>query len=146
MNRAVKNKALLIKVESKHLNNILNGKKIFELKTWHPDDFIGWTYICSDNMIVARFWFDNQLFLEFNESVKDYIYGERTLRTNALFLEKLCMTHKDLLEFGKGESIFAWRIGKLEIFDKPKNLKSFKTIDGLAIAEISDEELFIEVK
>lgn len=39
------NKELLIPIKPEHLVNILNGKKILELRTWIPKDYKGWVNI-----------------------------------------------------------------------------------------------------
>lgn len=43
-------------------------------------------------------------------------------------LEKTCLTHNDIENYGKGKRLYGWRITDLKIYDKPKELNEFKTV------------------
>lgn len=42
-------------------------------------------------------------------------------------LKEMCLTNKDLIEYGKGRPLYGWHISDLKIYDKPKELSEFKT-------------------
>ena len=41
-------------------------------------------------------------------------------------LPKTCLSHKDLEGYGKGKTLYGWRIADLKIYDKPKELGDFR--------------------
>lgn len=43
--------------------------------------------------------------------------------------DKACMTLKEAVDYGKGKKLYAWHISDLKIYDKPKELSEFYTID-----------------
>lgn len=40
-------------------------------------------------------------------------------------LKEMCLTNKDLIEYGKGRPLYGWHISDLKIYDKPKELREF---------------------
>ena len=40
-------------------------------------------------------------------------------------LKEMCLTNKDLIEYGKGKTLYGWHISDLKIYDKPKELSEF---------------------
>lgn len=43
--------------------------------------------------------------------------------------DKACMTLKEAVNYGKGKKLYGWHISDLKIYDKPKELSEFYTID-----------------
>lgn len=43
-------------------------------------------------------------------------------------LEKTCLEYKDLENYGKSKTLYGWHISDLKIYDKPKELRAFRTI------------------
>ena len=43
--------------------------------------------------------------------------------------DKACMTLKEVVDYAKGKKLYAWHISDLKIYDKPKELREFYTID-----------------
>ena len=41
-------------------------------------------------------------------------------------LKEMCLTNKDLIEYGKGRPLYGWYISDLKIYDKPKELSEFR--------------------
>lgn len=41
-------------------------------------------------------------------------------------LKEMCLTNKDLIEYGKGRPLYGWHISDLNIYDKPKELSKFR--------------------
>ena len=148
------NKELMISIQPQHAINILNGKKTLELRTWIPKGYVGWVYvyiakkkpyishICEvrvgvdevcyyetfdiphfgdvdlNGKVAFRFWFD-----EYEEVlVQHHIDSEQIERV----IKQACIEHDDLDNYvGNRETIYAWHIKHLEIFDKPMELKNF---------------------
>lgn len=140
-------KALLLSINPEHALNILNGKKTLELRKRVPKDFVGWVYVyvtkggkrlayekqpkrpyyilsnskgvhSANGTIPFRFWFD-----EHEEVlVQHHIDGEQIERV----LKQACIEHDDLDNYvGNKETIYAWHIKNLEVFDKPMMLNEF---------------------
>lgn len=40
-------------------------------------------------------------------------------------LKEMCLTNKDLIEYGKGRPLYGWHISDLKTYDKPKELSEF---------------------
>ena len=43
--------------------------------------------------------------------------------------EKACLSQKEILNYSKGKTLYAWHISDLKIYDKPKELNNFKKPD-----------------
>lgn len=41
-------------------------------------------------------------------------------------LKEMCLTNKDLIEYGKGRPLYGWHISDLKIYDEPKELRKFR--------------------
>lgn len=82
--------------------------------------------------VVARFWFDEYYtYHHYNHGVG--LYNDDA-EYNVMYddLDKLCLEYREIENYGKGKTLYAWHIKKLEIFDEPKQLSDFyKRIDGL---------------
>ena len=137
--------SILLSVRPEHVFNILNDTKTLELRKTIPHDFKGWVYVyvtmgkpyltdydqskmiineqyhkehALNGKVVARFWFD-----EYEELLtQHHIDGQQIDR----ILKDGCIEYDDLYDYvGDKETIYAWHIKKLEIFDKPMELKDF---------------------
>lgn len=150
------NKELLISIHPQHAVNILNGKKTLELRTWIPKDYVGWvnvyitkskpyikwnsTYsmngIIQDEWIfsnekassingkvIFRFWFDEYATYEYHGNKYGYYVNNETLK-------EIIITERDFYNYGKGKTLYAWHIKKLEVFDEPKSLSDFYVLYG----------------
>lgn len=145
-------KVLILSVRPQHAYNILNGEKTLELRKSVPKGFKGWVYVYVTKairdykqsyyyqpkgkeeifrlhgIIPCRFWFDEYddiVYTIKNEYVgcngkelSDWAIG-------SFYLDKLQLTYKDILYYGKGKDLYAWHIKNLEIFDKPMQLSDF---------------------
>lgn len=121
------------KTKYHHLYNLTeynNGKTLFAI-THHnkyslvPDNFL-------NRKVVARFWFDE--YEEYNdysgctnnengyECENEYMYHLCELPNK---IKELCLTCDEIETYGNGETLYAWHIKQLEIFDKPKELSEF---------------------
>jgi hypothetical protein len=53
-------------------------------------------------------------------------------------LEKTCLTYDKLLEYGKGKPLYGWYISDLKIYDKPKELREFRTPKNCGECSVDD--------
>lgn len=145
-------KAILMSIRPEWVVKILNGEKTIEIRKKFPKDYVGWVYIyCTKNSflfqtrngkwvskgdhfyesynpihyegkVVARFWvdkvgnFSKEIFGTYEEP---FTYDQDDL------LKKSCLTEKELDIYLQGKNGKAIHITKLEIFDKPKEIKEF---------------------
>lgn len=148
-------KSILMSIKPEWAEKILNGEKTIELRKRFPKDYKGWVYIyCTkakpyltkiygeccltkytcikslsgnvellNGKVVARFWCDTVgeiTIMEDGTKDNDYIvpfwfFGKNT-----------CMSLEETNKYrSQSHSLFAIRISKLEIFNKPKELYQF---------------------
>ena len=77
--------------------------------------------------VVARFWFDEYIAYKYYADDNTY-FAKRPedFGWNAEeVLKRLCLTRDEFKDYGKGKDLYAWHIKKLDIFDKPMELKDF---------------------
>lgn len=55
-----------------------------------------------------------------------YPYGLRGFELSNKVLKNMCLSNKDLNEYGKLDRVYGWHISQLKIYDKPKELREFK--------------------
>lgn len=44
-------------------------------------------------------------------------------------LKAMCLSYGEVMDYGKGKTLYGWHISDLKIYDKPKELSEFYTID-----------------
>lgn len=144
-------KAILMSIRPQWVVKILNGEKTIEVRKHFPKDYVGWVYIyCTKNKtttinletllfgnpknaisnrkVVARFWCDKVEEIKWDyDSPALSKYITQDLDEWELGI-KSCLTGERLIDYlGKENSGYAIHITKLEPFDKPKEIKEFKT-------------------
>ncbi len=91
-------------------------------------------YTDFNGKVVARFWFDEYDKYPHEEEIPDGYEnydGEWVDQSTYCYsvddddLGKMCLSWEELEKYGKGKTLYAWHIKKLEVFDKPKELKDF---------------------
>ena len=148
-------KAILLSIRPEHALNILNGKKTLELRKRVPKDFVGWVYVYvtkaikdykqsyyyqpkgKENIfrlhgtIPFRFWLGSIYKLVKHDYVEAYHKPDRYEPDVGFnwILDNACLTDDELWNYGKGKTLYAWHIKKLEIFDKPMQLREFRKKD-----------------
>lgn len=65
------------------------------------------------------------------DKVDKYTFSsyEAEYRVNHIEQEMMCLNHPDLIRYGGGKTLYGWHISDLKIYDKPKELSEFYTID-----------------
>ncbi len=101
--------------------------EFFEMRNDYEETYIGEVL---NGKVVARFWFDEYdgyddiIYIE-----NEYVWCHGITLSNGLvdlfYLNKLKLSHEQMLDYGKGKDLYAWHIKNLEIFDKPKELREF---------------------
>jgi hypothetical protein len=92
--------------------------------------------------VVAKIWFDRVETIGYGEMVipngyedfdgnwvdRSVSYGNQYFITNEL-IEQACLTYEELLDYGKGKTLYAHHISKVEIIE-PKEIGEFNKCDG----------------
>lgn len=87
-----------------------------------------------------KFWADGDEYQGLNgrvigeficDKVDEYTFSsyEAEYRVNHIEQEMMFLNHPDLIRYGKGKTLYGWHISDLKIYDKPKELSEFYTID-----------------
>ena len=135
-------KSILMSIKPQWVAKILNGEKTIEIRKKFPKDYVGWVYIyCTKDkkyanlinrggfltgMVVARFWCNKAEQIE-PHIIKWEMKHETNNTSQDELLKQACLNIVELLNYCGGVG-YAIHITKLEIFDKPKELKEFKHI------------------
>ena len=152
--------AILLSITSPWCVRILNKEKQYEIRRKFPRDFVGWVYIyctkekpyikkyhvnnkntetvvfaesntfddnsCINGKVVARFWCNKVHIIKPN--ITDHTYWANN---------GTGMTFEDFVYSCDGKELHALPITKLQIFEKPKELKEFYTYkDKLIYSDI----------
>ena len=75
--------------------------------------------------IPFRFWFDEHEIIEWWMSDVECPLNDEENVIIGNYLKKSYLTKTELNAYGKGKPLYAWLIKRLEIFDKPMELKDF---------------------
>jgi len=113
-----------------------NEYKLLNIKNLTIFHDIGMWEFYNDDIIISgkvafRFWFDEYSLLHYDKTdIGNYWYVINNITTyiprNIDWLyDELCLSGKQVIDYGKGKDLYAWHIDKLEIFDKPKDLSEF---------------------
>ena len=158
-------KAILLSIKPKWVAKILNGEKTIEVRKKFPKDYVGWVYLycsksgddlhrnCADiwwledkdfkrkrkklgevaaeifnGKVVARFWCDNVREIKFDDKK---VQRQACLTEDELF-DYLFINEPYHEDMHKGYGI---NITELEIFDRPKELSEFHTVDKYGIPQ-----------
>ena len=74
------------------------------------------------------------------EFVCDYILRHCEMSNADIAEEQGCVLREDILKYSNGKEVFGWHISDLVIYDKPKELSEFYTIDNEAIKKCEHRE------
>ena len=137
-------KAIMISIKPQWVAKILNGEKTIEIRKKFPKDYVGWVYIyctkdkkygymyngqsISQGVVVARFWCDEIEYIE-DGDFKNFNYISYCLDSFRNTISAFsCLSIEQINAYLKGKDGYAIHIGKLEIFDKPKELSEFNAL------------------
>jgi len=107
-----------------------NKYKLLDRKNLTIFHNIGMWEFYNDDIIISgkvafRFWFDKYFRFDYCEHDKDYTYANVKLQYMVKAHENMRLSYQEIIEYGKGKTLYALDIKQLEIFDKPKDLTQF---------------------
>lgn len=147
-------KSVLLSTRPKWCERIASGKKTFEVRKTTPkcevpfkvfiyqtksrDTAIYKRYKVDDmrsGKVIGEFICDKVEKWEYD--FDEMVFGEGGmllgLRKSYIILtddlRMTCLSFNELSKYGKGKTLYGWHISQLKIYDKPKELREFYTID-----------------
>jgi predicted transcriptional regulator len=147
-------KTIVLSVQPKWLEKILNGEKTVEIRKTYPkiDEDVKVLLYCTKGKPYLRTGiYHNERFVElvkgwkYWDAVNGLIVGEFTLKTAYLVLNQgsqfyihdddkylvnkiareSCLDYKDMKDYAKDKDVYAWKIDNLKIYDNPKTLQDY---------------------
>lgn len=141
-------KAVLISIQPKWVEKIANGEKTIELRKTAPKEVpfkcyiyctnaktIGDIILCKSEESTKLFGYNavkgiNKGFAKKEDiDLKGKVIGEFVCDTAEWMsmrdCDKVCMTLKEAVDYGKGKPLYGLHISDLKIYDKPKELSEF---------------------
>ena len=141
-------KSVLISIQPKWCELIVNGKKTVEVRKTRPKfetpfkvyiyctngDSLNYLKVGSLN---PKFWIDNNAYganvarangKVIGEFVCDWIRCEKEVADGLIdiVLERTsCVSARELVEYANGKVLYSWHISDLVIYDKPRELREF---------------------
>ena len=76
-------------------------------------------YQCLNGRIIGEFICDKVYEYTFSHYEAEY-------RVTHVEQEAMCLNQPELIQYGKGETLYGWHISDLKIYDKPKELSEFR--------------------
>lgn len=135
-------KAVLISIQPKWCELIASGKKTIEVRKTRPKietPFKCYIYCTIGNGVKGDYLVPSgiqcgKVIGEFvcnriTEYDCDKTFSEYCVKGYVgayVALIEMCLNQKELIEYGKGETLYGWNISDLKIYDKPKELGEFK--------------------
>lgn len=127
-------KSVLISINPKWVEKITSGEKTIEVRKSAPKEvpFKAYIYCTYGNdrenyMLGSR----GKIIGEFIcDKVDEYTFShyEAEYRVTHVEQKAMCLNQPELIQYGKGETIYGWHISDLKIYDKQKELSEFFTI------------------
>lgn len=149
-------RSVLISIRTQWVNKIVSGKKTIEVRKSAPKEVPFKAYIYETKGATETPWADEDGHLIFKgrgqvigeficDRIDEYKYvycdhpeigypvgydcGDNWYDIDDEDLQKACLTEEEFKRYGKGKTLYGWRISNLKIYDKPKELSEFYTID-----------------
>ena len=157
--RGIIMKSILMSIKPQYVAKILNGEKTIEIRKKFPKDYVGWVYIyCTKQSDLFKSYIRLGYYttrstaddLEYNGKGK--VVAKFQLQritpvsplSAAGWTKEACVSEQEILDYINGKEGYLWHIDNLEIFDEPKELKSFlvhsHTVSGIGFK--SEEKQF----
>ena len=132
-------KSVLISIRPQWCEKIASGEKTIEVRKSAPKEVPFKAYIyCSYGDMKTNYYLNGRgkIIGEFIcDSVIEWKYLPDDVFPSWLRMyyisvddgEKTCLSYREIEEYGKGKTLYGWHISDLKIYDKPKELREFKT-------------------
>lgn len=132
-------KSVLISIRPEWVEKIVNGEKTIEVRKSAPKEvpFKAYIYctkgnaqsrcgkvigefICDkvDKIIPLRHTYYNYIGVPIANVIEYGIWNDD--------LPQMCLTKKEIYNYGKGKMLYGWHISDLKIYDKPRELSEFR--------------------
>lgn len=136
-------KSVLISIRPQWCEKIASGEKTIEVRKTAPKferPFKCYIYMSQGELkdlgSYSEWIYKNRMKVigEFIcDKVDEYFYtritGFSTLRGYFIsdnHLAEMCLSYGDVMNYGKGKTLYGWHISDLKIYDKPKELSEFR--------------------
>lgn len=140
-------KSVLISIQPKWCEKICNGEKTIEVRKTAPKEVPFKAYIYETKGATETPWADEDGHLIFKgrgqvigeficDRVVEWKYlpdckydGEKMYYIDSEYGESTCLLYDEIEEYGQGKTLYGWHISDLKIYDKPRELSEFYSID-----------------
>ena len=139
-------KSILLSIKPKYVELIASGQKTIEVRKSVPKldrPFKCYIY-CTQGKYKDLFAYGDWIYQNRGKVIGEYVCDRITdisvvVRNcnedyNHVYhndeCKGSCLTWKELQEYGKGKTLYAWHISNLKIYDKPKELREFYAYTG----------------
>ena len=125
-------KSVLISINPKWVEKIVNGEKTIEVRKTAPKcetPFKCYIYMTQGKLkdlgIYSEWVYKNRMkvigeFICDKASELDYVYY-----WNNGYEFETCLTYRQVADYGKGKPLYGWHISDLKIYDRPRELSEF---------------------
>lgn len=124
-------KSVLISIRPEWVEKITSGKKTIEVRKTAPKEVPFKAYIyCSYGDMKTNYYLKGMgkvIGGFICDKVDEYTFShyEAEYRVTNVEQEAMCLNQPELIQYGKGETLYGWHISDLKIYDKPKELSEF---------------------
>lgn len=137
-------KSVLISIKPKWCEKICNGEKTIEVRKSAPKEvpFKAYIYCTKDrkNLLPiehgkvlqkVNFWENTDAYYGFGKVIGEFICRGimQPFDSLRLMAKESCLTEEELVTYSNGKPLYGWRIADLKIYDKPRELSEFYSID-----------------
>ena len=124
-------KSVLISIRPQWVEKIVSGKKTIEVRKTAPKEVPFKAYIyCSYGDMKTNYYLKGRgkVIGEFIcDKVDEYTFShyEAEYRVTHDEQKAMCLNQPELIQYGKGKTLYGWHISDLKIYYKPKELSKF---------------------
>lgn len=140
-------KAVLISIRPKWCEAIAAGEKTIEVRKTRPNiktPFKCYIYETKDTKgvhgfsvlgcyrigkVIGEFVCDKIERLEYQEKYLRGVTSQTAIKYFSDKIKSTALSVDEIMNYGKGKPLYGWHISDLKIYDKPKELSEFYTID-----------------
>lgn len=131
-------KSVLISIKPKWVEKIVTGEKKIEVRKTIPKietPFKCYIYMSQGNLkdlgSYSEWIYKNRMKVIgefFCNKIDEYTFSryEAEYRITHVEQKLMCLNYPEMIQYGKGETLYGWHISDLKIYDKPKELGEFK--------------------
>lgn len=124
-------KCVMLSIRPQWVEKIVSGKKTIEVRKTAPKEVPFKAYIyCSYGDMKTNYYLKGRgkVIGEFIcDKVDEYTFShyEAEYRVTHDEQKAMCLNQPELIQYGKGKTLYGWHISDLKIYDKPKQLREF---------------------